>query len=340
MKKKVLFMSFILLLVALIGCSGGSNSDQNTSSDNEQGEENNGNSEETLVIKAANAYPPNEILAQGYYVFEEIVKEKSEGRIELEYVGGPETIPPFELGESLRTGVVDMMINAAAYYTDQVPEALALSYSELTTKEENEGEAIDFLNEIHNEKLNAQLISRMSETGFHLYTKEPVETIEDLKGMRLRGTPTYRPVIEAVGGEMVSMPGGEIYTALERGVIDGYGWVSSGITDAGLHEHTSSIVGPKFFRGDIVLAFNLDFWNEIPSDLQEIIYESAYESEEKLHEITKEYEEREAKVFEEEGIEFVDLGEEFTQNSYDIAWDWIIENIPENGEKLAEVFRK
>lgn len=332
--KKFKFLSLILFLFIVIGCS----SNDAGGDDSSKGDA--GNGEETITIKAANAYPPNEILAQGYTVFEEILNEKSDGRIKIEYVGGPETVPPFELGEALRTGVVDMMINAAAYYADQVPEGLALSYSELTTKEENEGGAIEFLNKIHNEKLNAQLISRMSEVGFLLHTKDPVEKIEDLKGMRIRGTPTYRPVIEAVGAEMVSMPGGEIYTALERGVIDGYGWVSSGITDAGLHEHTSSIVGPKFFRADIVLAFNLDTWNKIPEDLQKIIYEAAYESEAKLHEIAKEYEEREAKVFEEEGIEFVDLGEEFTKKSYEIAWKWIEENLPENGSELRELFTK
>lgn len=331
--KKIKLLSLFLLLFVISGCSS-----KDAGGDEKKGDA--GSGKETITIKAANAYTPNEILGQGYSVFEEILNKKSDGRIKLEYVGGPETIPPFELGEALRTGVVDMMINAAAYYADQVPEGLALSYSELTTKEENEGEAIKVLNKIHNEKLNAQLISRMSEMGFHLHTKKPVEKVEDLKGMRIRGTPTYRPVIEAVGGEMVSMPGGEIYTALERGVIDGYGWVSSGITDAGLNEHTSSIIGPTFFRADIVLAFNLDTWNKIPEDLQKIIYDSAYESEARLHEIRKEYEEKEAKIFEKEGIKFVDLGEDFTKKSYDNAWGWIIKNIPGTGEELAKVFRK
>lgn len=331
---KFKIMILLIMLFLLIGCSKDSNSEDKKLKGAEK------DKEETITIKAASAYPENEILAQGYFIFEKLLNEKSDGRIKLDYVGGPETIPPFELGEALRTGVVDMMINAGAYYADQVPEALALSYSELTTKEENEGEAIKYLNEIHNEKLNAQLISRMSEIGFNLFTKEPVTKIEDLKGKRIRGSATYRAVIETVDGQIVSMPGAEIYTALERGIIDGYGWISNGITDSGLHEHTSSIIGPSFFRADIVLAFNLDTWNKIPKDLQDIIYEAAYESEVGLHEVREEYEEREAAVFKEAGIEYVDFGDEFLEDSYDNAWEWLIDFVPESGEKLQELFRK
>ncbi len=60
--------------------------------------------------------------------------------------------------------------------------------------------------------------------SYSLYTKKPITSIDDLKGKRFRTSPVYVPFIKALGAEAVIMPAGEIYTAIERGVIDGVAW--------------------------------------------------------------------------------------------------------------------
>ncbi|RKJ70257.1 hypothetical protein D7X33_23140 [Butyricicoccus sp. 1XD8-22] len=74
-------------------------------------------------------------------VFKEIVEKESNGRIEVEYVGGPESIPPFNQAESVQNGTIDMGWVAGSYYPDIVPEVLGISFSELSYEQELEKEA-------------------------------------------------------------------------------------------------------------------------------------------------------------------------------------------------------
>ena len=68
-------------------------------------------------------------------------------------------------------------------------------------------------------KIHFQKFRRPS---FHIFSNKPIESVDDLKGMRVRTTNTYRAFLEAAGSIPVSTSRGEIYTSLERGVVDAY----------------------------------------------------------------------------------------------------------------------
>ncbi len=252
--------------------------------------------EEIYTFSGVTSIKENDLLAQAYFVFAEKIEENSDGRIVFEYRGGPETIPPMELGEAVRNGMVDFATTPAAYYSSALPEGLALSYSELTTEEELENGAIDFINQLHNEKLNAQLLGRGAEVRFGLYTEEKINDLSDFKGKRLRGTPTYAPMMGALGAEMVSLPVGEVFEALDKGVVDGFGWTAVGMTDMGLEEKVKYKLAPEseYYRMDVVNIMNLDKWNSLPDDLKEIMIETQREVELEMVNVTQEFIEKEA----------------------------------------------
>ena len=83
-------------------------------------------------------------------------------------------------------------------------------------------------------------------TPFHLYLTKPI-TKPDLTGFKIRITPVYRDFFTALGATVVQTAPGEVYTALERGVVDGYGWPIGGIFDFGWHEKTKYRVDPGFY---------------------------------------------------------------------------------------------
>ena len=78
---------------------------------------------------------------------------------------------------------------------------------------------------------------------FHLYLNKPIDK-PDLKGLTIRVTPVYRAFFAELGANLVQTAPGEVYTALERNVIDGYGWPTQGILDLGWQEKTKYRVDP------------------------------------------------------------------------------------------------
>src|SRR5690606_1185578 len=108
-----------------------------------------------------------------------------------------------------------------------------------------------------------------------LITRTPINSPEDFKGKRIRGYGIATDVIEAMGGTAVPMAAPEVYTALERGVLDGvYGFDFITAVDYNLHEiapHFTDIGdGPHAPSATIM---NLEYWNSLPEDIQSLCNE-------------------------------------------------------------------
>lgn len=341
LSKKLFFMSFLTLILLLAGCSG--NSSSSTSEKEDSGKKESSSKEDQIVLRGLTAWEEKNLDSQGFHVFKEVIEEASEGRIKVEYAGGPESIPPFNQGDAVSKGVVDFSVISNAYFTDMVPEGLVINYSELTAEEEMANGAWDYLNEIFHKKMNTHMAGRAHTQGYGLFLGNSVDKlngIEDLKGLKIRGTPTYAPFITALGSEAIGMPTSEIYTALERGVIDGFGTPGVGMSFFSLQEQTKYRIMPHVNKVDAVFLFNLDLWEELPDDVKQLITDSMPEIEQKLDAFFVKALEEEAKKIEDAGVETVDLGDEFKELALEASWEWIRKELPENGEKLEELFRK
>ena len=82
----------------------------------------------------------------------------------------------------------------------------------------------------------------------------------DFTGLKIRVTPVYKDIVEALGGTTVTTAPGEVYTALERGVVDGYGWPVTGIFDLGWEKVTKFRMEPAFYSVEVGVLVNLDTW--------------------------------------------------------------------------------
>ena len=114
-----------------------------------------------------------------------------------------------------------------------------------------------------NEKGNMQYLGRMVENQpFHIYTNKKIDK-PDLTGLKIRITPVYREFFQALGANVITTPPGEVYTALERGVVDGYGWPIGGIFDLNWHEKTKFRVDPGFYDAEVSLIMNLPAYKKL-----------------------------------------------------------------------------
>lgn len=108
-----------------------------------------------------------------------------------------------------------------------------------------------------------------------MITREPINSIQDLKGKRIRGYGVASDVIERLGGTAVPMAAPEVYTALERGVLDGvYGFDFITAVAYKLHE-----IAPHFTDiGDgphapSTTVMNMGVWEAMPADVQQVCNE-------------------------------------------------------------------
>src|SRR5207302_858895 len=220
-------------------------------------------SAQEVTLRVVSAFPENQ-----YYVkrtVEWIGKANKEGKgvLQMNFIGGPRAIPTFEVGNAVKTGVVDMALTTGAFYTNLMPEADALKLAEVSAAEQRRNGAHDLINQIWQEKANMYYLARVVEfTPFHLYLNKKIDK-PDLTGLKIRITPVYRDFFQSMGAAVMTTAPGEVYTALERGVIDGYGWPIHALFDLNWQEKTKFRVDPGFYNAEVSLVVNLDKWKSL-----------------------------------------------------------------------------
>ena len=233
----------------------------------------------TIKIKAVSAWPKNEkSVADDYLPFikavNKYIEEKYPGELVISYAGGPEVIPSRDQPEALRMGAIDMLFGTPAYYNGIAPAANAGKLSQLTSAEEKKVGADDIFDKIHREKLNAAYLGRLgSDVQFQLYTIKPVKGIEDIKGLRIRTSAMYLDFLKALGAAPIGTKPGDVYQALERGVVDGVMWPAFSIRPWGWHEVLKYVAGPPFYKVAHPVLMNAKKWDSLPKHLQEAILE-------------------------------------------------------------------
>jgi TRAP-type transport system periplasmic protein len=227
--------------------------------------------QKVIEIKYATAFDGFRDHEKGTLMFIERLERASGGRIKFVNKGGPEAFPPFELVEAVRKGVVDFAEDPAGYYMAQIPIANGMRLSTLTPAQERTNGAYDLFRKIAAEKANIFFLGKVNPLAdFHIYSRVPVKSSADFKGMRIRSTPTYKDFILALGANPTTTTHGEIYTALERGVVQAVCSPSFGMLELGWHTQVKYIINPPFYQQDQTLIFNLDTWKKIPVDLQKL----------------------------------------------------------------------
>jgi TRAP-type C4-dicarboxylate transport system substrate-binding protein len=296
-----------------------------------------------VTLRAVSSFTEN---TAGSFNFEKFIKKVNQdgkGLVQINYIGGPKAIPSFEVGNAVRSGVVDIANVTGAYYTNIMPESDALKLAQMTAPELRKKGAYDYINKVWNQKMNVQYLAKSWEsTPFHLYLNKKIDK-PDLTGLKIRVTPVYHDFFQALGATVVRTPPGEIYTALERGVVDGYGWPIQGIFDFGWHEKTKFRVDPGFYNVEVSVLVNLNTWNRLDDKQREFLNKQALWLE-ALDKETIARNEADRKRQAEVGIETITfpdaVAKQYLAKAYQVGWDSIIAKSPEHGPKLKELLSK
>lgn len=191
-------------------------------------------------------------------------------------VFGPEAVPIFEQLSPVSTGVFDALYTHPVFHAGDGGLALTVDAIDVDPIARRESGVWDYVDTFYQEQHNLKMVAMMSVSmeGYHLFTKEPLSDAGDLAGRKVRGTPTYFGVIEALGAEPVVLPGSEIYSALQTGIVEGAGWPAAGMVSMKHYEVASYRLRPTFGAATQPVLINLDVWNGLSAEVQDILLEA------------------------------------------------------------------
>ncbi|MEM9820188.1 MAG: TRAP transporter substrate-binding protein [Bacteroidota bacterium] len=235
--------------------------------------------------KMVTTWPPNfPILGEGCVLFANWVREMSGGRLEIEVFGGGELVPPLESFDAVRNGAAEMGHGAGYYWAGKTPAAqfFASVPFGMNAQQMNawllSGGGLDLWKELYAQFNLVPMVA--GNTGVQMggwYNRE-INSLADLKGLKMRIPGLGGKALEKAGGAPVLMAGGELYTGLERGIIDATEWIGPYHDySMGFYQIAEYYYTPGWHEPGTALEFfiNKDKYEGLPKDLQAILQAAA-----------------------------------------------------------------
>jgi len=212
--------------------------------------------------------------------FAQYVKEMSDGRLQIHVYGANEIVPPMGVFDAVSNGSVEMGHGGSYYWRGKSPAAQFFTTIPfgMTAQEMNgwlhHGGGLELWREIY---APFNLIPFAGgNTGVQMagWFNREINRIEDLRGLKMRIPGMAGDVFNRAGGTSVNIPGGELYTALQTGVIDAAEWVGPENDLAfGFHQVAKYYYYPGWQEpgSTLELIVNKQAFEALPDDLQAII---------------------------------------------------------------------
>lgn len=218
-----------------------------------------------------------------YAVLDRYVKNVEKiggGKVKI-IISGPEVVPPFEQLQPVSAGVFDMLYTHGVYHSGSRGLALVVDAIKIDPVKRREAGIWDFIDQYYQKHNNLKMVALVSQSmsGYHCFLKAPLSPAGDMEGRKVRGTLTYHGVIRALGGKPVVLPGGQIYTALEKGVIDGACWPAAGMLSMKHFEVAKYRIEPTFGVSTEPVFVNLDRWKKLTAEERKILLDAGYATE-------------------------------------------------------------
>jgi len=281
--------------------------------------------QQPITLRGITPWTPDYDLSKGFFTFQQLVNERLKGKVQVTYVGGPEVAAPNQQFQALKNGVVDVLLGAAAYYRTEVPMVWAVQFVEKTPPELRKSGWYDVMRKIHMDQGGVVYLANTAAGGgaFRIYMAKKIDK-PDFKGLKIRVSPVYTPLVTALGGAPISMAPGEIFTGLERKVVDGFGWTYTGIDTMGLQEVSKYVIDHPFYSLDTVILMNKSVYDKLAPDVRKDLEEVAAETERRHAAYMQASLKKEDEKLKKLGLEFIKFSpadaERYVRTAYDAGW--------------------
>lgn len=219
-------------------------------------------------------HPAETVLVQG---LAKALDEATGGRVKIVSYPGQTLLAGPEIYDGVVTGIADIGLSVFAYNRGRFPllevfDLPGITYKNSKVASQVAWEGIKTL--APQEVADTKLLMVLATGPGDLFTKAPVRTLEDLKGLEVRATGLSAKTLAALGAIPVAMPQSDAYEALSRGLVKGnlapvevlQGWKHAEVTDY-------LTLTPFLYNAVFFVTMNQGVWQGLPADLQAIIQE-------------------------------------------------------------------
>ena len=231
---------------------------------------------QTKVIKLLSSWDRTSLPAlEGALVFQEQVKKISGGKLEID-IKGPETVPAFQQIQPVTAGVFDMLWTHGVYHAGSKGLSLVVDAMEPDLAKRRSSGVFDFLDKYYQKHNKLTILALVSngKRGYQIILRDPLSPSGDVQGRKIRGTQSYFGVIKALGGTPVVIPITELYSALEKGVVDGAAMPAAGIISAKIDEVAKFRVRPFIGVSTEAVYVNLNAWGKFTADEKKMLLDA------------------------------------------------------------------
>ncbi len=239
------------------------------------------NSEDIFEWRMVTSWPKNfPGIGMGPENFATLVDRMSNGRLHIQVYGAGELVPALGVFDAVSSGAVEIGHTGAYYNKGKIPASpfftavpFGMNAQELNAWL-NYGGGMELWREIY-EPFNI-IPFPGGNTGVQMggWFNKQINSLDDLQGLKMRLPGIAGEVLQRAGGTAVNIPGGELYTSMQTGVIDATEWVGPyNDRSFGLNEVGEYYYYPGWHEAGSMLEFeiNIDAWNRLPADLQAIV---------------------------------------------------------------------
>jgi TRAP-type C4-dicarboxylate transport system substrate-binding protein len=214
-------------------------------------------------------HPARRILLSTYL---KNVETASKGELTFK-LSGSETVPPFEQLQPVGAGVFQLLFTHPGYHIGVTPYLISIDGFRGDSKTLREAGAYELIDK-HYQRFGVKLMfatKSIEESGFQIILRQPVGSSGDLTGRKIRGTQNYAGVVSLLHASPVVLPPAEVYSALEKGVVDGAAWPAIGVLDYKWNEVARYLMRPMFGSSTYYLFINLNTWNGLSKSQQAVL---------------------------------------------------------------------
>ncbi|XPF94246.1 TRAP transporter substrate-binding protein [Colwellia sp. RE-S-Sl-9] len=212
--------------------------------------------------------------------FSKYVEKMSAGRLTVKVFGAGELVPGLEVFDTVSQGTVEMGHSGAYYWKGKIPAAQMFSTIPfgMTATEMNAwlhfGGGLELWEELYKPFGLIPMAGGNSGGQFAGWFKKEINSVDDLKGLKMRMPGLGGEVLKRAGGIPINLAGGEIFSSLQSGALDASEWVGPYNDLAfGFYQVADYYYSSIWHETGTTLEFmiNEKAFNELPSDLQEIV---------------------------------------------------------------------
>lgn len=297
------------------------------------------------TLKVLRSWPPTLETIRTLDQYQKQIEKAAAGELKLTQAG-PEVVPPLEQLNPVSSGVFDMLFSHGAYHAGTNGLLMGVDALKLDPAKLRESGLFDYVSKNYEKKHGLKLLALTSTGthGYHMVLKKLPDPETGLKGRKIRGTATYHPLIRKLGGSPVVLTLGQIYTALEKGVIDGYCWPLYGLRTFKFYEAGAKyVMRPALGVSRTFTLMNAKAFDKLPKNLQDIIVEEAKKVEYWSIKWFDDYIAKEEADLKTKGVEYHDYPEKFRTHVRKWFNEGVLDLVKKyskaDGEKFVEMAR-